>query len=195
MIKNEGTIKKLYKVFKDGYRPSRLKQTYCMWIKTNNREGFNPIDICNCVAHAFFNPTNEILKNYGFDSQDDIFGTFGANQGSAAVFSEILHFVKDVGLKVEECARDTTISNFKSWKVDAYFRYISTNPDYHFMLQESRGIYSHKWGFSGDVSVLCEAPEHYRNYDYCATYLITNIHADENNAYNKPLIEHTAITF
>ncbi len=191
MITEEKTLSKLYRVFKDGYRPSRLKQSYKTWIEGND-EGMCPREVFNCLGHAFFNPTNEVLKAYGFNKEDDIFGTFNPYKGPAATFSEILHFVRDTGLKVEECGRKKTITTFGSWKVDAYFRPLFTNPDYHFMLQESKGIYSHKQGFDGDVSILCSAPTEYRDYQYCATYLITNTHADENNKYNKPLFEHDA---
>lgn len=192
MENEEQTLSKLYKVFKDGYRPSRLKQSYCRTIKMNDGSIIKPLKILNCVAHAFFNPTNQVLRDYGFSHEDAVFGNFNPFKGPFSTFSEILHFVKDAGLKVEECSRKKQINQFGSWKVDAYFRMLFTNPDYHFMLQESRGIYSHKQGFDGDVAILCSAPKEYNNYQYCTSFLITNIHADENNKYNKPLLEHEA---
>ncbi len=190
MVNNEKTISKLHEVFKAGYRPSRLKQSYRTWIKIGDHDEIHPIEVLNCLAHAFFNPTNEVLRDYKFTKSDDVFSFCNPTIGPDKTFSEILHFVKDVGLKAEECGRNKTVNQFESWKVDAYFKCYPF-ADYHFMLQESKGIYSHKGGYVGDVQILCETPNEYFGYDYFATYLITNVHANENNPYNKPLLEHS----
>ena len=177
-------------MFMDGYRPSRIAQSYKKILKIGNKT-VRPTDMINCFAHAFFNLTNGILIEYGFKIQDSSsFANLPIFLGPACCLDSAIYFAENVGLDVEECNRNDPIKHYGSWKVDAYFD--SNRPDYHFFLQESEGIYSHKMGFIGGLNVMLHQPNlDFKGYEYQATYMVTNRNTSASNKYNKPLSLHT----
>lgn len=193
MIDRGKTLEKLYMVFKDGYRPSRLLQSY---YDVTVDQYFDRSRITNCLAHAFFNLTNEILRDYGFTDDDK--ETFRDWQGDAEkIFLDIEHFVSDVGLKIEKCPQKTILKDPKSWLVHAYYRPEDDiwHKDFHFILDESPAgksvpFYTHRLGFRNEVMAYQGVPEKtFFNYTYQATYTVTNPNADFSNKYTISMLE------
>ena len=155
---SEYLIKKLYKIFKDGYRPARGGEPYDFFYKETAIGLYT-----NCLGHAMFNLTNAqfadydirppryITENYycGFiDSIDDLDYDYNADKyllDVEKIFGEIETFVRETGLKIEECSETFAPEDFNSWKVACYLS--EGLADYHFMLQEQNGVWSSKNGF------------------------------------------------
>ncbi len=195
MIDRGKTLEKLYMVFKGGYRPSRLLQSY--YDVTVDQKFADVSQITNCLAHAFFNLTNDILLDYGFTKEDK--ETFRNWQGDeSTIFDDVVHFVRDTGLKVEECSKTIILKDPKSWLVHAYFRPEDepwAKKDFHFVLDESPAgksvpFYTHRLGFRNEVMAFQGVPEKiFFGYTYHATYTVTNPNADFSNKYTKSMLE------
>ncbi|MCM1404574.1 MAG: hypothetical protein NC133_03715 [Prevotella sp.] len=182
----EHLLRKLYKVFKDGYRPARGNESY----GTKLENGMVVSNLVNCLGHVL-NLRNQQFDDYQINSR--LFGYF---QGLCLShnFKEdatkcTFDFIKETGLKVEECAPQRKINDFKSWKIALYL----SHKDFHFFLEEAPREWSGKLGFENYVehNFKLIPPKVYRNtveidpesYEFYGTYKITNPNADENNRY------------
>lgn len=188
-------IKKLYKVFKDGYRPARRDESYDVKLKNGLYAG----SMINCMGHIF-NLRNKQFDDYkikpcrvydfkGETYSEPYFTDFIKYHESKKDAELMLDFIKETGLKVAECAPDEDIRDFKSWKIALYF----SRGDFHYLLEDFAGSWSGKDGDSKVVEYFkSKKPpmEYYHahtqsKYKLFNTYKITNDNADENNKYVK----------
>jgi|GEM_PF-1912394 len=189
-------LTRLQKVFKDGYRPVRKTESYSVTI-SNYTKAFN---VVNCLGHVF-NLTNQQLEDYHIVPYR-MFGCFPKlnKKSNFQTKHDLFDFIQETGLKIEECAPDKTITDFKSWKTALYFESDGRYKDFHFLLEDAPQIWSSKVGYTSYFEHLYEKvpPEQYHPlidnkyvYDFFGTYQITNPNADENNFYVKDAIRNT----
>lgn len=191
--KTEYILRILQRVFEDGYRPARGNESY--YKKINN--GLYVGNMVNCMGHIF-NLRNQQFDDYKIEPYKlfshgyahPYFMGFmkGANKHDESA-KLMLDFIKEVGLKVEECSPIESIKDFKSWKIALYF---SSN-DFHYLLEDSPQNWSGKVGNKSIVEHVegIKLPMQYQNrvdtfpsiYNFYGTYKITNENADENNKY------------
>lgn len=107
--------------------------------------------------------------------------------------AKMLDFIKEIGLRVQECDPLEPVTDFRSWKIALYF----SIDDFHYLLEDTPNQWSSKCGFSKRLEQLDRrrAPRKYRyfnlpdpdmdTYYFYNTYKITNPYADENNRYVK----------
>lgn len=180
----EHLLRKLHKVFKDGYRPARGNESYWDHALFDGRNRTYLIDRVNCFGHIF-NLRNQQFKDYGFKPYN-LYGRFDKEKlrQPAAFAQDLLDFIKETGLRVTECDPKEPINDFKSWKVALYF---APTIDFHFFLEDAPQKWSGKLGCSGPVTWQTKLPlkHNFKQYDYdfYNTYKITNPHADETNRY------------
>ena len=101
----------------------------------------------------------------------------------------IMDFVKETGLKVEECSPKANNCDFKSWKVALYL----CNRDYHMFIEDFADYWTAKRGFTPSTDKInFLTPIFTRGndkdnpvYEYFGTYKLTNPRADENNEFLK----------
>ncbi len=191
--KTEYILKVLHKVFKDGYRPARGNESYYKKLKNGLYVG----NMINCMGHIF-NLRNQQFDDYKIEpyklfSHGYSYPYFTGFMKDAYKYEEsaklMLDFIKEVGLKVEECSPNEIISDFKSWKIALYF----SSRDFHYLLEDRHQNWSSKIGNKNLVEQIrgIEPPKEYQNqvdtfpniYNLYATYKITNKNADENNKY------------
>ena len=183
---------KLRQVFRDGYRPARGAESYNVRLKN----GLWAYQQVNCLGHVF-NLRNQQFNDYDFKPYR-MFGDFvlGPWENKHAWLGQMLDFIKDTGLKVEECSPKETITDFKSWKTALYFvRFGYSAGDFHYLLEDMPNQWSSKCGFRDNFEQLnlVTPPLIYKNqidrsltdYDFYGTYKITNPNADPNNPYVK----------
>jgi len=191
--RTEYILKILYKIFKDGYRPARSNETYYKKLKNGIYVG----NMINCMGHIF-NLRNQQFDDYEIEpyksfSHGYAYPYFTGFMKDAYKFDEsaklMIDFIREVGLKVEECYPNEKITDFKSWKIALYF----SSRDFHYLLEDSHQNWSSKIGNKNIVEQISteEPPKEYQNhvdtfpnlYNLYATYKITNKNADENNKY------------
>ena len=195
-IDRDYIIEKLWQVFKDGYVPSRGKESYDY--ELSNKSG-NIYNFTNCLSHACFNLTNKMFDAYNINPPKfhdcSYFGLMmhpGDTDGKIA--QRILYFIRETGLKVEDCDPNIPVRDFNSWKMALY----TANDDYHLLLEEParrtarffrshRRIWTSKAGYWGDFckELEGELPTVMRSGRYYLynTYKITNENADEDNPF------------
>lgn len=191
-LERKHLLRKLYKVFKDGYRPARGNEYYN--VKLDN--GVKAYEQVNCLGHVF-NLRNQQFNDYKIKPYK-MFGYFSglrASRFKEDATEQMFDFIKETGLKIEECDPKKTITDFKSWKVALYFHDTPWHKDFHFLLEDAPRNWSSKLGFEPYVEHNYELvpPKIYRNlvdnnpdpYEFYGTYKITNPNADENNRYVK----------
>ena len=184
-------LRKLRQVFKDGYRPARGNESYDVML--NN--GAKAYIMVNCLGHIF-NLRNQQFNDYQIMPYK-MYGTFdgiGFNKHKKAA-KRMLDFIKETGLKVEECDPNKTITDFKSWKIALYFEDSEYRKDFHYLLAETPQLWSSKVGYRPFVEHIYTTtpPSIYRNqidndttpYEFYAAYKITNPNASESNCYVK----------
>ncbi|MBE7073889.1 MAG: hypothetical protein E7379_02220 [Clostridiales bacterium] len=151
------TILKLKKIFSLGYLPSRGDESYTLLHRDTNIE-FSKI--ANCLAHSFFNLTNEQLEDFNlFDS--GTFRWFYLDENDERALDRVLEFVEKTGLKVEETSLEQDLAP-NQWKVAVYFRVRENKnviPDFHFILQEKDGVWSSKEGAFPTIDYFQHPPE------------------------------------
>ncbi len=186
-------ISKLYQIFQDGYRPARGFEPYNFQLDNKRKVS----KLVNCFGHVL-NLRNAQFNDYKIGPYQ-IYGYFPniCSDTDQQAAQRMFDFLKEIGLKIEECAPDKTIEDFRSWKIALYFE--NTNrlhKDFHFILEESPDLWSSKLGFSPNIEHLREKnpPEVYQNlltdefnYERYGAFIITNPKADENNPYIKGL--------
>lgn len=181
----EHLLRKLHKVFKDGYRPTRGNETYFADDTYDAESRTFLVDRVNCFGHSF-NLRNQQFNDYGFKSYK-LYGHFDSDKlkQPASFAQDFLDFVKETGLLVTECDPYEPINDFKSWKIALYF----APKDFHVLLEDAPQKWSSKLGFGGGVAWRPKLPLKYhiarQDYDFYNTYQITNPNADENNRYIK----------
>ena len=140
----EHVLSKLQQVFHDGYRPARGTEPYDFTLK-NECKAYR---LVNCFGHMF-NLKNQQLNDYQFGPYP-IYSAFNEidKDPDNKASQRMLDFIKEIGLKVEECAPDKLIDDFKSWKIALYFgKYNNNQKDFHYLLEEAPGLWSSKIGF------------------------------------------------
>ena len=140
-MNRESTLKKLRKVIKSGYTPSRGFQVYTM---PNS-------SILNCLAHACFNMTDEVCKANNFTLADaDSFRYFCAFSQEFTKLS-LFYFIEDTGLQLVPCEKQTSLKP-NEWEIALYFAIGDTDyDDFHFLLRENNKTWSSKFGSSKRV--------------------------------------------
>ena len=186
----ESAIKILHTFFKQGYFPSRDRQSYGVFLPQAKIQAQN---LVNCMAHACFNLTNAQLNTPAFQEFKGFYtgGMVDGNTDTKEVQTEkMLHFIKEVGLKVEECDPDAVLKDFRSWKVGLYFRYsdVWEDLDYHYCLQEKDNTWSSKFSSYLQLDHFEYLRAYMLNgYEFEKCFIITNPNADENNQYVKEM--------
>ncbi len=203
----EHIIRKLWQVWRDGYRPARGNESYEYRLKNKTLAS----TMVNCMGHIF-NLRNQQLDDYDF-GPFQIFNDFPSiNQDPyEKTVKQMFDFIKETGLKIEECAPDKTIDDFRSWKIALYFENKIINcgnqniyrRDFHYQLEEGPQLWSSKLGFTPSVEYINtkEPPQVFQSsisefeptvYNLYGTYQLTNPYADENNRYLKHLNINTS---
>ena len=164
--KRQGIIKKLNKIYRNGYVPSRDMSQYCHKFTT----------VVNCFGHACFNLTDESLEEFSQNKAElkEFFRHFGG-LGIYNIFREAKDRVRQVGLKIEECKiKDKMQKN--QWKVACYVQNDEfSGSDLHFMIQTKDGKWTSKLGENPNVEVFDKLPKTFReNYELSGIYKITN---------------------
>ena len=176
------TILKLKKIFQLGYCPSRMAQSYDFVNPYTKTEFFTQI---NCFAHAVFNLSNQqiyenCLTNNDTDSFRNLIEDYWETEDS--IFKRLSAFITKTGLKIEKCNDEDELKE-NQWRVALYFCDGWTFKDFHFLLNESDGRWSSKYGTTNLLEFFDERPEKYiaqeynDRYDYYGTYKITNPYA------------------
>ena len=194
-------LRKLSRVFKDGYRPARGAESYN--VRLDN--GFWAYQQVNCLGHVF-NLRNQQFNDYNF-LPIPMFGFFPQApwEDNHDWARKMLAFIQATGLQVEECDPVMPITDFRSWKTALYFSQPRGwgLPDFHFLLEDAPRQWSSKCGndnafeqfyhrtapqeyqcctANSDTHCLTRDPDTYYLYN---TYKITNPNADPNNPYVK----------
>lgn len=189
----EHLLSKLRQVFRDGYRPARGAESYKVLLKN----GLWAYEQVNCLGHIF-NLRNQQFNDYQFKPYH-MYGDFPKSPwaNNRAWAGQMLDFIKETGLRVNECDPMEPIKDFRSWKMALYF---SHDNDFHYLLEDAPQKWSSKCGMANYFEQIDrrKAPHKYRycnlpdpdldTYYLYNTYKITNPHADENNRYVKDRI-------
>lgn len=141
----EYILGKLHQIFKDGYRPMRGDESYNTFLKN----GSQVYDLVNCFGHTF-NLRNQQFEDYNIKPYR-LYGRFSDYEDSVyfenKTAQSIFDFIKETGLKIEECKPDDKITDFRSWKIALYFYNNWNHKDFHFLLEEKPKKWSSKLGF------------------------------------------------
>ena len=178
-MESKSILKKLRKIFKKGYIPSRGYESY-EYIPT---KFYLPVgQLGNCFTHACFNLKNEHYEKYKiskseFESLRNL-DTYGGSIED--IRKELFDFVSKAGLTFEKCEPDTPVKP-NQWKVAYYFD-IGDWPDFHFLLQEKNGTWNDKISTTNHMNFYSSAPNriyHTNESDYYLQgfYIITNPYA------------------
>ncbi len=169
---SEKIVKNLKEIFALGYVPIRKNESYMF--KLSN--GLPAYSLVNCMGHAFFNLTNQILNDYQFDKEylyscQNFYDSFKSLNGMAL---SMFNFVEITGLKVEKAQKTAKRGNGE-WNVALYFN--TEIEDYHFLLQENAFCWSSKISINKSVEKFVTPPKVYRErYDLYDIYTIKNPH-------------------
>ena len=168
--RKEALIKKISKIYKRGYLPSRKQKEYSQLFT-------KPV---NCFGHACFNLSDRDLKQLEdyIPELDDYFRQFG-NCGVNNYFKIARDRIEQVGLQVEKSYLTEKLK-FNQWRI-AYYVYSGDefySSDLHFMIQGKNGVWYSKRGRRPEIEKLDELPEVYRDeYQLIGIYKITNPYA------------------
>ncbi|MBQ8908828.1 MAG: hypothetical protein IJY90_00850 [Clostridia bacterium] len=149
---------KLRRLLSLGYLPARGNQSYRMVHTSTARE---MTFLVNCVAHTFFNLTNQQLEN--FDSLDgmNFRGFLFEDEDCSVSYKRVIDFVKRTGLNVTNTSFKAPVED-NSWRVAVYFQ-IDDNgkygADFHFLLEENDGMWSSKEGSFPDLIYYSKPPK------------------------------------
>lgn len=173
----QGLIKDLKNIFKQGYIPSRERQSYRYLTKSNDYA----YSLINCFAHSFFNLTNEQIDQIKLSSAKAFnFGDWNvlkslSDQEKEKVLKKKLKFINDIGLNVEKGGEYDEIKS-NQWKIAYYFD--MNLGDLHFMLQERDGSWSSKKGKENIIERSSDLPYVYDNrYILKGVLIVTNPNA------------------
>ena len=148
-------------------------------------------NIANCLEHAVFNFTDEMLvllvENFG----EDVVKFWSGFNSLCYKFerepkrqlkdltNEIIKRINKSGLKIEECDLNDCVKDGQ-FKVAYYFDFCENDsirpcPDFHFMRQEIDGTWSSKFGRCEKVETFDTLPEIYNeSYRLQKIFKITN---------------------
>lgn len=190
MDDREYLLRKLNQVFKDGYRPARGAESYNVPLKN----GLWAYEQVNCLGHIF-NLRNQQFNDYQFEPYG-MYGNFPScspGVSNRARTGQMLDFIKETGLRVNECDPLEPIKDFRSWKIALYY----APDDFHYLLEDAPHHWSSKCGTMNYFEQIDRRQPPYK-YRYCNlldpdlktyylynTYKITNPYADESNPYVK----------
>ena len=196
--KTQYILHKLQQIFQDGYRPARGNESY----RTVLPNGIPVAQMVNCLGHVF-NLRNRQFIDYAirpyqiinpdginsFEAMANPYftGFMKGNTQFPEVANTMLDFIKETGLRIEECAPDQMITDFKSWKIALYFQ----NDDFHYLLEDAPQTWSGKVGATTRVRFYnavtppkkCHCLLNPHPYHLYGTYKITNPNASETNRY------------
>ena len=156
-----GIILKLRDIFRQEYVPVRGNQNYNKWILKEGKKRYRLAgDGINCLGHACFNLTNEIIVDYGitFDDVQALWNFDTFNKNPKLTIENISSFIEEVGLKIRKSSSEEELGE-NEWKIAYYFS--KDKDDYHFMLQERDGRWSSKSGADSSITYFNEAPEEF----------------------------------
>ena len=167
--KTEALIKKLNKIYKNGYVPSRESVNYILHTLT-----------VNCFGHACFNLADEDLEKLApytseLKSFFQRFDAYGAKD-YIKVASEKLN---QVGLKMQKSSISDSIQK-NQWKVACYMMCEEQfgggfRTDMHFIIQGKDGKWYSKMGKNSSVDVFDKLPKSIsKSYTLQGVYKITN---------------------
>ena len=164
MDEKQGIIKKLNKIYKNGYMPSRGTKKY---------DQISTLAV-NCFGHACFNLSNRSLKKLDLQELIDFFRNF-QSVGSCNFFKEAKNRIKQVGLQIEESSLSESIQK-NQWKIAYYVENdIFSGNDLHFMIQGKDGKWIGKIGTNPKIEIYEKLPNIYREKYYLSgVYKITN---------------------
>ena len=177
--KIKALIKKLHKIYKKGYMPTREKDKY---------NAFHAITI-NCYGHACLNLSNSDLHKLE-DYKDELASFILDFQGIGSLsnhINEAAKRLKKVGLKLEKSSLSEDIKK-NQWKIAFYVRdgngYIKS--DYHYMIQLNDGKWASKMGFCENIDTFDKLPTTcyescYGEYNLIGVYKITNPYVKLHN--------------
>lgn len=174
MKDKEKTILKLKSAFDLGYYPSRFDESYV----ATTADNYKIYDLINCMSHACFNLTNDILSKIHFNYHDTlVFGDFYYMEDDCmddncvedyyvedecSVIEKsvnmMVDFVKKVGLQIQP-SNTLNLQQPNEWNIALYLN----SYDYHFLLQEKSKIWSSKFGKNKDLEFFNELPNPYKH--------------------------------
>ena len=186
----KGIAKQLHVVYQQCYPPIREFGELRRYAK-------EPSQSANCLEHAVFNFSDEmlmwLLEKYG----EDIYKFWSNFPGAASVLDkkpeeqlrdvtpQIVERIQSTGLKVEECGIDDEVEEGQ-WKVAYYFNLCDEKgqfmPDFHFFRQEQDGRWSSKLGKMPHVQFYRKLPEIFAGgYKIQKVFKITNPYMYKSN--------------
>lgn len=148
-------------------------------------------NIANCLEHAVFNFTDDMLVLFEQNCGTEISKFWSAFNSLCFKFerepkrqfknvtSEIIKRISQTGLKIEECGINDNLEEGQC-KVAYYFDFCENDsirpcPDFHFMRQEIDGTWSSKFGRYEKVEIFEVLPEIYNEtYSLQKIFKITN---------------------
>ncbi len=189
-------VKKIGEVVKLGYFPTRGHEKYTFRFVNGGQEQIK--DYINCFAHAFFNFSNEELRDLFVENGEvktellNEFWDFGIDRNNVDESLErlISGLVRSTGLKAEKCTEVTECGK-NQWKVGVYYREPRNgkSSDFHFLRwEEDSFCWSSKNGDESRVDSFYELPYIYRkDYKLIAVYMVTNEYAKNKTSQEKTL--------
>ena len=182
MYDRENLIKKLNRVYKRGYVPSRNLSNYSGF----SFEGIAVSSLYNCFAHACCGWTNDmIIASRLTCEESEYFGNFYDNfsEPPEVIEKRILKLVNDAGLEIVPCQQNALLKN-NQWKVALYFKdgYGKFN-NFHFLKYEPKNnLWTSKFSHYSVIETFDTLPQCYDDtYKFYNTYKITNPFAANEN--------------
>ncbi|MBQ8444394.1 MAG: hypothetical protein IJX25_03485 [Clostridia bacterium] len=179
---HESTILKLKGVFKLGHLPIRGDEPYYVLHMASNQE---VTFLVNCMAHSFFNLTNDQLENYNEFDAKNFRQFYWPDDSEEEVYNRILKFVRKTGLSVVKTTESCKPKKGQ-WKVGVYFlerEKKECKVDFHFILRESDGRWSSKEGSYPELIYYDKLPEflqsdvgNRKRYKFHGYLMVTNPH-------------------
>lgn len=175
-------VKKIEQVVKLGFLPKRGNEKYYYRFVNERNEYIS--DYINCFAHAFFNFSNQEIKDLFVENGEikkellDEFWYFSIDEHDVEGSLEklVTGLVRDSGLKASKCKDSTECAN-NQWKVGVYYREgTGESSDFHFLKwEDDEYCWSSKNGNETRVDKFYELPYVYRkDYKLIDVYMVTN---------------------
>ena len=143
-MNREKTLKKLRKVIKSGYTPSRGFQIYTM---PNS-------SILNCFAHACFNMTDEVCKENNINLSDSDSFRYFCDFSQDFTKKSLFYFIEETGLEIMPCEKHTSLKP-NEWEIGLFFAIGDTDyDDFHFLLRENNNVCSSKFGYDAKIEKI-----------------------------------------
>ena len=165
--KTNGIVKKLNKIYKMGYMPSRGKMVYT----------FESANMVNCFGHACFNLDDKNLEKFKSVKDDlkDFFTKFSTEGNTRNFYERAKEKVSQVGLGFAKSDLKEKLQN-NQWKVAYYIMNdVFRGRDVHFMIQEKDGTWTSKLGTKSELEIFDVPPQTYRyDYELVGIYKIKN---------------------